>query len=103
MHSPRLAQLKQFLEEEPHDPFNWYALALEYMKSDLPKAHALFATILIDFPDYIPVYYQAGMVALALNDEQKARLIFENGIRCAQLKNDLKAAGELRSALDDLC
>ena len=37
----RLGQLKQFVAEEPDDPFNAYALALEYLKTD-PKESVHF-------------------------------------------------------------
>jgi lipoprotein NlpI len=34
----RLEQLHQFLQEDPADPFNLYALAIEYQKTDIPHA-----------------------------------------------------------------
>ena len=102
MNSQRLEQLEQFLEEDPKDPFNWYALALEYLKTDQLKASELFTKILNEFPTYIPTYYQAGMLAMELNEEQRARDIFEKGITYANLQRDQKSANELRGALDDL-
>ena len=33
----RIEQLKQFAKEDPNDPFNKYALALEYQKTDARK------------------------------------------------------------------
>lgn len=102
MNSQRLIQLNQFLEEDPKDPFNWYALALEYLKTDHMKASELFTKILDDFPTYIPTYYQAGMLAMELRDDKRAHAIFEKGINQAVLQRDLKAANELRSALNEL-
>ncbi len=102
MNSQRLDLLKQFLAEDPADPFNWYALALEKMKTDHAEASTLFSKLMTDFPDYVPTYYQAGMLAIELNDTEKAADIFEKGIICAKKQNDMKAANELRSALEEL-
>jgi hypothetical protein len=75
---------------------------LEYVKSDKIKSSELFSKILIDFPGYIPTYYQAGMLAMEMNDDKKAAVIFEKGIARALLQKDNKAANELRSALEEL-
>jgi tetratricopeptide (TPR) repeat protein len=102
MNSPRLEQLQKFLEEDPADPFNWYALALEYQKSDLDRALALYEKLLQDFEGYIPTYYHAAHLYQQLGEVEKAIKVFEKGITEAQKQNDLKAAKELQSALNEL-
>jgi tetratricopeptide (TPR) repeat protein len=102
MISARLEALQKFLEEDPTDPFNWYALALEYAKSDKEKALVLFDKLLADFDHYIPTYYHAAHLYMQLGETEKAVAIFEKGIARASMQNDLKAAKELKSALDEL-
>ena len=50
----RLEQLRQFAAEEPHDPFNHYALALEYLKTNPREAENLFEQLLQQHPEYLP-------------------------------------------------
>ncbi|HEX5172428.1 MAG TPA: tetratricopeptide repeat protein [Cyclobacteriaceae bacterium] len=102
MISGRLKQLQKFLDEDPADPFNWYALALEYLKSDQKKALTLFEKLLADFDQYLPTYYQAALLYIQLEESRKAVNVFEKGIALARDQNNLKAANELRSALDEL-
>lgn len=102
MNSGRIEQLQKFLDEDPSDPFNWYALALEFLKSDPQKAQALFEKLLTDFEQYIPTYYPAGHLYLELGESEKAVEVFEKGIALAREQNDLKTAKELKSALDEL-
>jgi len=102
MISGRLGQLQKFLDEDPSDPFNWYALALEYQKSDQKKALALYEKLLADFEVYIPTYYQAAHLYQQMGEKERSIDVFEKGILQARKQNDFKAAKELRSALDEL-
>ena len=102
MISDRLAQLQKFLDEDPDDPFNWYALALEYQKSDPHHALTLFDKLLKDFEAYIPTYYHAAHLYQEVGEAKKAVGIFEKGITEATRQHDLKTVKELRSALDEL-
>jgi tetratricopeptide (TPR) repeat protein len=102
MISLRLEALQKFLEEDPTDPFNWYALALEYAKSDREKALILFEKLLADFDQYIPTYYHAAHLYLQLGQTEKAIQTFQQGIAKAGMQNDLKAVKEMKSALDEL-
>ena len=96
----RLAQLWQFYSEDPKDPFNLYAYALELAKSDKEKAIELLKQLIIETPDYIPTYYQAAILILEMN--QDAQLIIEQGIAEAKAQNNRKAQNELQSLLDNL-
>jgi len=98
----RLEQLAQFLQEEPDDPFNIYALALEYQKTDATKAKALFDELLEKHPAYIPTYYHAGNLYIALERIDDAIVIFEKGISEARKQNALKALRELQAVYDEL-
>ena len=97
----RLQQLLTFLAEEPGDPFNIYAVALEYLKTDPSKAMEFFQLLLKDHPDYVPVYYHAGKLLQDLNDIPGAIRLFEEGIRRSAEQQDYKALRELRNALNE--
>jgi tetratricopeptide (TPR) repeat protein len=98
----RLEMLEQYYREDPNDPFNIYALALEVQKTDARKTLYYFDILLARHPSYVPVYYHAGKLYQELGEKNKAVDIFESGIRQAQSTGDLKALRELRSALDEL-
>lgn len=102
MATERIKQLQQFYDEDPSDPFNLYALALEYMKTDRGRARQLFETLIQHHADYLPVYYQAAQLCADTGDRARAVQIFENGIALAKKLNDRKAQRELQSAYDEM-
>jgi Tfp pilus assembly protein PilF len=102
MPTDRIQQLEKFYEDDPHDPFNVYALALEYLKYDATRSQALFEMLLRDSPQYLPTYYHAAKFFGERGQKERAVEIFENGIALAKKVNDAKALRELRSALDEL-
>jgi tetratricopeptide (TPR) repeat protein len=102
MNSERIKMLEQFVAEDPADPFNHYALALELTKSNKQKAKEVFDQLLITNPDYVPAYYQAALLYLELTLNDESTKVIENGIVQAKKQNNLKAASELRSLLDEM-
>ena len=63
-----LSQLQQFYKEEPTDPFNIYALATEYLKTDLIQSKLLFEELLNNHSAYIATYYHAAALYMLLNE-----------------------------------
>jgi tetratricopeptide (TPR) repeat protein len=98
----RLLQLEAFYKEDPHDPFNIYALALEFQKYDSSKAKEMFDLLLSKHEDYIPTYYHAANLYLDLNLHDEAIKILEKGIEKARHQNELKAMRELQTIYDEL-
>ena len=98
----RIQQLMQFTIEDPKDPFNKYALALEYQKIDAGKALEIFAQLLRDHDNYVPTYYQLGKMYQEAGRNEEALQVFARGIAEARNQNDLKACHELQSALEEL-
>ena len=102
MNLARLKLLEQYAKDDPNDPFPIYALALEWMKMDPPKAEELFDTLLTNHPDYLPVYYHAGKIYITSGDLPKAKHILETGIQKTRASGDRKALAELQSLYDEL-
>ncbi len=67
------------MAEDPTDPFNRYALALELAKSDKQKAKEVFDQLILFNPDYVPAYYQAALLYIELSLDEEATKIVEAG------------------------
>lgn len=96
----RVRQLEEFLREDPADPFNSYALALEYLKSDPKKARDLFEKLLSTQPNYLPTYYPFAQLLTEKHDK-RAEDVYKQGMDIARRLNDLKTFKELNSAYND--
>jgi tetratricopeptide (TPR) repeat protein len=97
-----IEQLQQFVNEDPGDPFNLYALALEYQKTDEQKALDIFNRLRSEHVEYVPTYYHLGKLYQELSEVEKALQVFEQGIEAARMQNDLKALRELQTAKQEL-
>jgi len=102
MNTDRIKLLSQFYEEDPSDPFNIYALALEYLSHDPEKAAPWFDKVLTEHPNYLPAYYQAAKCHDIRHRRDDAIKILEQGIALATTLNEIKTRGELSSYLEEL-
>lgn len=98
--------LRQFLEEEPQDAFNHYALATELLKTDINESKEIFEYLIQHHADYLPTYYHLGALYVELGENNAAEQAYLQGIELAKkLKND-KTLKELKGAyqmfLDEL-
>lgn len=100
--STRLDILLKFYDDDPNDPFNIYALAIEYQKTDPAKARQYFETLLNEHEQYVPTYYHAAKLYQDLGEVERAISTYEKGIEVAKAQNETKAARELKSAYDEL-
>lgn len=98
MDNQRLRQLLAFYEEDPTDPFNLYALALEYRGADDERATFFFQKLLDDVPHYLPTYYPAAQFYAERGEEATARTVFERGIALASATRQEKTHRELQAA-----
>lgn len=94
----RIELLKGYCKEEPENPFNFYALALENRESDKAAATELFDFVLSNFPNYLPVFFPAAHFFYEEGNLQKAKQVFELGLALAQDLQDEKAKKELANA-----
>ncbi|GGM93043.1 hypothetical protein GCM10010967_27700 [Dyadobacter beijingensis] len=101
MNNSLLANLVAFYEEDPADPFNAYALAIEYSKSDLRQAAHFFDELLEKHPDYLATYYHAGAFFAALEKVEKADDVYRKGLELALAQKNAKTHRELLSAYNN--
>lgn len=99
MKTPLLEKLLDFYQEDPSDPFNAYALALEYEKTDSVTARHWYDTLLTKFPDYLPTYYQAAQFFIQEEENEKAETVLKTGIGLAKMQHSAKTEQELIRAL----
>jgi len=95
MKTTLLDKLLVFYKEDPNDPFNLYALALEYQKHDAKQASGYFERLLSDFPTYLPTYYHAAQFFSDCQWYERAKETFEKGIQLASEQANTKAHQEL--------
>ncbi len=98
MQAERLKILLELLEQEPDEPFNLYAVAMEYMNADRKKALGYLENLLESHPDYLPTYYHAGALLVEIHNYEKAALVYQKGIDLANKLNKSNALRELRGA-----
>ncbi|MCF0070113.1 tetratricopeptide repeat protein [Dyadobacter sp. CY261] len=101
MNNTLLTNLQAFYDEDPADPFNAYALAIEYTKSDLKEAQRFFNILLEKHSDYLPTYYHAGAFFAGIENVAKAEEIYQKGVKLALLQGNAKTHRELVSAYNN--
>ncbi len=94
----RLQQLLAFLEKDPYDPFLKYALAMEYTNIDLEKSLGLYEDLLKNNQDYLPTYYQAAKLYEEIEEEERAKEIYEKGIVLSKQQHNAHTLDELQKS-----
>jgi len=94
----RAKVLRDYIKEEPEDPFNYYALALEIKDLNPNEAEELFNFLLTKHSNYLPVYFHAAQFFFELNQIIHAKEIYENGIALAEMHKEDKTKKELQNA-----
>ncbi|GAB3558357.1 tetratricopeptide repeat protein [Spirosoma fluminis] len=98
MNNERIQQLIRFVQEEPGEPFNVYALAMEYLNQQPQQAKTYFDQLLTQHPDYLPTYYHAAALYADLDDRDRAASLYEEGITLARAQQNQKTLQELQRA-----
>lgn len=94
----RVGMLRAYILDEPENPFNRYALALEIKEIDPNEAAELFDFLLLNHSRYLPVYFPSAHFFFEIGQLEKAQGIFQNGIALAQELNNQKTLKELQNA-----
>ena len=98
MQVDRLKLLIEFLQDEPQEPFNRYAVAMELLKVDTQKSIEHLEILLNEFPDYLPTYYQLAQLYFDKDELEKAAEVYKAGIALAKAQKNLKIEKELEGA-----
>jgi len=98
MNNNRLELLLQFYNEDPTDPFNAYALAMEYQNKDVLKAKPYFDALLEEHSAYLPTYYHAAALYARLEQFEKAEALYQKGMQLALEQQNSKTYQELQRA-----
>jgi tetratricopeptide (TPR) repeat protein len=102
----RLEILRQFVADEPQDPFNHYALATELLKTNKNEAKEFFEYLIQYHADYLPTYYHLGALYVELGEITAAEQTYLQGIELAKRLENQKTLKELKGAyqmfLDEL-
>lgn len=96
---------KEFIESEiknfPNDPLNYYLLAIEFKKiEEYASFEATMENMLIQFPEYMPIYYLYAEYLFDVNQEQKATQIAKQGIKLALQNQNQKLVKELEQLIN---
>lgn len=97
-HHDRVRELQMYMEKEPENPFNMYALALEYQNQDKEKASFYFNKLLREHKSYLPSYYHAARLFSDLGLPEKAESTYLRGIELAKNQSNAHALKELQNA-----
>lgn len=98
MNQERIRLLEEYIQAEPTNPFNKYALAMEYYEADSIKSLELLQSILREHPAYLPSYFKAAHLLWEEERWEEADNVFQKGIQLATDEGDEKALKELKSA-----
>lgn len=101
MQKNRLDNLLSLLEKEPNDPFLLYATAFEYESmGEEGSAMELYEKLLAQHPEYLPTYYQAGLLKFRQSAIDESLTILNKGVELATAQKEQKTLRELREAIN---
>ncbi len=102
MINERISILKSFLKSEPEDPFNWYALAMEYKATNPIKCKEHLEHLLKYFSSYLATYYQVAELLIEESKINEAKEVLEKGIALARSQHDRNTLRELQNLLNNM-
>lgn len=103
MSDTRLDKLRELVENQPDDAFLQYALGFEYESADdYGQALEWYEKVLGAHKDYLPVYYQCGLLYAQLGRYERAIELLKEGISLAKAQRDDKTLRELNAALQQV-
>ena len=95
MNKERIDLLQKYISEEPDNPFNVYALAMEFYEQQPEKAQMFLEELIRNHPGYLPTYFKLAHLYWDLEEWELTDSIFLKGIDLAEKQNDQKALSEL--------
>ncbi|HED08873.1 MAG TPA: hypothetical protein ENI57_12195 [Ignavibacteria bacterium] len=99
----RLNGLLELYKKNPDDSSVIYGIALEYKsKKNYAKAENYFKMLVEKNPTYVPAYMQFAILNEEMNEINKAKQLYTEGIKIAKLKGDTHATQEMEDFLNEL-
>lgn len=99
----RLEMLTQILQQNPHDAFARYGLAMEYANmGQTETALQQFSKLLELHPDYTNGYFMAAQTLAKADRTEEAKTMLNKGIESAQRTGNRHALSEMQAMLDEL-
>jgi tetratricopeptide (TPR) repeat protein len=99
--SSRLDTIKNLLVQDPTSSRVRYMLCMEFVNEGrFAEAVTEFEELIRRDPDYAYAYFQAGKVCEGMNQPDRARKFYEDGIEAGRRSGDAHAVSELEGALD---
>jgi hypothetical protein len=97
-----LQKLKEWYETDPTDPFNGYAYAIEWIKTDHKEAITLLITLTSSYPFYVPTYQTLAAKLYDSNNTEEAITSLTDGIAKVEmlLSQSQYPFGQSRSQLE---
>lgn len=96
----RIEKLEELLVSAPQDDTLRYMLAMECDRlEETERALTLFCELMEQVSPYVPAFVMAGQLLVRLGRLDRARAIFQAGIKVASLQRKNHAAGEMREFL----
>ena len=103
MNSERLNILIDQLNLDGDDPFLIYGIAMEFLSSDQFEDALHYLKLGIKkYPDYLPSYYQMGLVLDQMNDVDGAIEVLKTGLILAKKIQNEKTAAEIQQYITNL-
>jgi tetratricopeptide (TPR) repeat protein len=101
MNKSRVEFLERLIQDDPSDPFGFYALALDLQTEQPNRAIDLHTHVLNTFPDYLPNYYQMGLLLIRQGHQDRAKEVITKGIELALVTKNFKTGAELQNLLEE--
>lgn len=101
MATNRLDMLKQMVEQDPHNSFARYGLAMEYANSSqFEQAVSEFEQLISHDSNYSAAYFHGGQALEKLGRIEQARNMYEKGIEVTTRKGDAHTRAEIEAAMN---
>lgn len=101
--STRRERIEAMLQDEPHDVFLRYSLALEWQKEGKPEqSEPALRALMADDPPYVPAFFMLAKFQAEASQIEAARTTLRDGIDAARTQGNSHAAGEMSEFLATL-
>lgn len=98
MSNSKIELLKQTIQEDPNNPFAYFALARENLKlNNRDEARHYYEHLICRFPEYGGTYYHFAIYLLEENEIQTALDIIDQGIETLRRNHEHHLLSELRT------